>query len=102
MRNREKGISRREFNHFFFEKLCGVNTSGVNLPAMRIARADTAALRNTVGQLMAAIRLICIMEGNIEIVRKIKSCLSEDMTHVAHGRRLDRILKAHIDVLDGI
>ncbi len=63
-------------------------------------QADEVPLRDMIGQLMAAIRLICIMDGDAAIVREIKSCLSEDMTYVAHGKRLDRILKTHVDVLD--
>ena len=61
-----------------------------------------AMLRNMVAQLMAAVRLICIMggSGRNDVVDEIKSCLSDDMTYVAHSKQLDRVIKAHLDVLD--
>jgi hypothetical protein len=59
-------------------------------------------MRNTIGQLMAAVKLLCAMEksGRSDVVREIESCLSKDQSSVEHSRRLDRILKKHIDVLE--
>ncbi len=73
-----------------------------NFNIFRHREMSEPMLRNTIGQLMAAIRLICIMErqGRSDVIREIEGCLSEDMTFVAHSDRLDQVIKAHIDVLD--
>ena len=59
-------------------------------------------LRNTIGQLMASVKLLCAMEksGQGDVVREIESCLSDDHSSVQHSKRLDRILKKHVDVLE--
>ena len=59
-------------------------------------------MRNTIGQLMATVKLLCVMEktGRGDVVREIEGCLSEDRSCVQHSRRLDRILKKHIEVLE--
>jgi hypothetical protein len=61
-----------------------------------------AVVRSTVGQLMAAVKLLCVLKGadHVEAVADIKSCLSEDLNCITNGRKLDRILKRHIAILE--
>ncbi len=58
-------------------------------------------MHHTIGQLMAALCLICLMEGEgrSDVIREIKECLSDDMMCVTHGKR-PCVIKSHMDVLD--
>ena len=61
-----------------------------------------SVVRSSVGQLMATVKLLCIMRraGREDVVRDIESCMLPDLSGIAHGKRLDRILKEHIALLE--
>jgi hypothetical protein len=64
--------------------------------------AQASALRNQVGQLLGAIRVLAHLrkQGSDPEIAEIEGCFNPTLTAVIDGRRLDRVLLRHRAVLE--